>query len=319
MKTKIIIVVVLILCFILIACFYLLQWNPFNPLHEASLKIGNRDRDFSFYIPEGLVAKPKLLFVVHGSDMKAASMQLITGHQFDKLAEKEKDFIIVYPQGFRKYWNDCRKEATYDANKLNVDELLFFEAMIDYFVENYGIEKKAVFVTGFSNGGHMAFKIALERPTMLLGIAAVSANLPIESNDDCSASNKPVSVLVINGTSDPINPYNGGVVEVGDGQKRGAVVSTDETLNYWLRSAKCNSSLAKENDFPDIETSDKSKAVQFFFDCKETGKKVSLIKVMNGGHIYPNPTFFLWPKELGNVNKDINAPEIVLNFFRSLL
>jgi len=146
----------------------------------------------------------------------------------------------------------------------------------------------------------------------------VSATLPAEGNDDCTESGKPISILVMNGTSDPINPYNGGLVKAGDGKQRGDVVSTPRTLQYWLTRDKGDSTSVMEYSFPDVNQTDKSTAIRYTYHCDQTGKTVVLVKVINGGHIFMNDGFRYWPRVLGNVNKDISAPRVIMDFFRTL-
>jgi polyhydroxybutyrate depolymerase len=273
---------------------------------------------FLFYVPKHVSQTPKLVFVVHGSGMEAKGMQMLTGSQFDKLADEKRDLVIVYPQGYGRYWNDCRKADTFETSKLNVDDIAFFESMIKYFKENYNIDETNVFATGYSNGAQMCFKLAKERPAVFKGFAAVAANLPVKTNDDCISAHQPVSMLIMNGTADRINPYNGGTVKAGDGKERGEVMSTDQTVQYWLGLDNCDTTSVKEYDFPDINKSDKSTVVEYTYDAVQSGKKVVLIKVINGGHVFMNAGFHWWPRVLGNVNKDISGPQIIMQFFRSL-
>lgn len=190
--------------------------------------------------------------------------------------------------------------------------------MIDFFAKKYNIDKNEVFATGVSGGGQMCFKLAKEKPELFKGFAAISASLPVESNNDCFESNKAVSILIMNGTSDPINPYNGGEMISNDGEKRGAVMSTQQTIEYWLNLLKCDSTIKTENIYPDINKNDNSTAIEYDYKCVATNKEIKLIKIINGGHNIPNPTFFLWPKKVGNVNKDINAPKIIFEYFMNL-
>ncbi len=309
---------ILVLSLSLILYIGSLQLARSSPLQSAHLKIGSLQRMFLYYIPKHLSESPKLAFVLHGSGMEAKGMQMLTGAQFDKIADKQKDLIIVYPQGYGRYWNDCRKADTFETTKLNVDDIAFFESMIKYFKEHYRIDEKNVFVTGYSNGAQMCFKLAKERPAIFKGFAAVAANLPVEANDDCVEAHQPVSMLLMNGTTDRINPYNGGMVKAGDGKERGVVMSTDQTLQYWLGLDNCDTTSKKEYDFPDVNTTDKSTAVEYTYDSIQSGKKVVLIKVINGGHIFMNAGFHWWPRVLGNVNKDINGPQVIMEFFQSL-
>jgi polyhydroxybutyrate depolymerase len=250
--------------------------------------------------------------------MTAMEMIIATGHQFNKLADESKNVIIVYPEGYKKSWNTCKMDSTREAKKLNLDDVGFIEHMINFFSTHYNINSKEVFAMGVSNGAQMCYKLAKQKPGLFKGFAAVSANLPIETNNDCFETNQPVSILVMNGTADPIEPYNGGEIHLDDGASHGSVVSTWQTMRYWKNLAKCDTASAKEYDFPDIDKSDNSISVKYTYINAATNKEVVLVKIINGGHNIPNPTFFLWPKVLGNVNKDINAPKIIFDYFMSL-
>jgi polyhydroxybutyrate depolymerase len=296
---------------------YLFQWNLFKPLCYGNISIDRIEREFYYYIPDKISEKPGLIFVLHGSTMSAKQMVLVTGHQFNKLADKYKNYIIVYPQGFQKYWNDCRKQYQKEKRS-SLDDVAFFEKMIDFFGDKYFIDKTDVFAAGYSGGAQMCYRLAKEKPESFKGFAAISANLPVQTNNDCTESNQPVSMLVMNGTSDPIDPYNGGEMKTGNDSTHGTVVSTEQTIQYWKHISKCDSVPAKEFEYPDINADDHSTAVKYDYPCSLNNREITLIKINNGGHNVPNPTFFLWPGKVGNVNKDINAPEIVYDYFMSL-
>lgn len=288
------------------------------PGHMESLMIDSLERRFSFHVPENLKPHPKLLFVLHASAMTARGMEAVTGRLFDSLADANKDFIVVYPQGYHGYWDDCRKSATYEAKTQNIKDTEFFSRMISYFSQQYGIDTGRVFAMGYSNGAQMCFRLAEEKPGMFRGLAAVSANLPVETNNSCIESGKPVSMLIMNGTSDPLNPYNGGTFGDEDRDHRGAVLSTDQTLHYWLGLSRCDTNSMTTFNFPDVDKEDNSTAVKYDYSCPSTGKDIVLVKILNGGHLVPNPDFNSWPKSLGNVNGDINAPVIIWDYFSGL-
>lgn len=117
MKKILYILLVIILISALTVAFYSFQWDIFNPLHSETLKIDNIKRKFYYHIPKNITQNPKLIFVLHGSNISATLMQLVTGHQFNKLADKTKDVIIVYPEGYKKYWNDCKKAGARETKE----------------------------------------------------------------------------------------------------------------------------------------------------------------------------------------------------------
>lgn len=283
-----------------------------------SIKIDNIFRSYESYIPKVITKQPKLIFVLHGSTMTTKQMLNLTGNQFNQEQNASNNRIIVYPQGFETYWNDCRKSATYSANLLNLNEVGFFKTIISKFENEFDVDRSEVFIVGWSNGGHMVYKLAKENPTLFKGFAVINANLPEESNNDCISENKPVSILIANGTADSINPYNGGKVVLGDGKDRGSVVSTMNSIKYWKDLMKCEEIIETKRELPDTDKSDSSTVILYDYECERLGKKIELIEIKNGGHIIPNPTFNEWPEYLGNINRDINLPALILDFFDSL-
>jgi polyhydroxybutyrate depolymerase len=58
----------------------------------------------------------------------------------------------------------------------------------------------------------MAFRLAMEGPVEIAAVAAVAANLPTPDASSCPQQGRTSRVMLIHGTSDPINPYQGGTV-----------------------------------------------------------------------------------------------------------
>lgn len=287
--------------------------ETYKSVQADSLQIGDYNRTFLFHKPQNLSKKPKLIFVLHGSGGSGKLMNQFTDGWFGKLADERGDVIVVYPNGYKNHWNECRKEANFEANLLNIDDNSFFKGMINYFIKNYGIDKKQVFVVGHSNGGHEVFKLAKELPTYFKKYAAVSANLPVASNDDCESSQKPVSMMVINGTGDGINPYNGGEVKMSGGAKRGSVISTDETMQYWANLAKMDFSKATKFDYLDTDKEDGATATLYTLKNKKVD--IRLIKVENGGHVLSVPMTTKPPANMGKFIQDINMAKVVFDYF----
>ena len=111
----------------------LLSQNPYETLQADSLQIGAYSRSFLFHKPANVSHKPKLVFVLHGSNSSGQRMTQFTEHWFSRLADERGDVIVVYPNGYKNHWNECRKEANFEANLLNIDDNTFFEKMIDIY------------------------------------------------------------------------------------------------------------------------------------------------------------------------------------------
>lgn len=238
----------------------------------------------SFHFLKSGSRNASLLFVLHGSGGNGRQMQERT-KSLEKMAPAE-NILLVFPDGYKKYWNECRKTANSAANLENINENAFFESMIVYFKERYQINEKQIFAVGTSGGGHMAYKLALTMPERFRAITALIANLPDTNNMDCAEKKMAIPVLIVNGTEDKVNPYNGGEVIISNNISLGLVRSTDKTFAYWSSLAGYKGS-PKQEKLPDADPHDGKTIEKFTF--KKKGKpEITLLKVIHGKHDYPN-------------------------------
>ena len=296
---------------------WFLGWDEIEPpalpgaLVEGKAEYDGLQRRWRAYLPAALPENPAMVLLLHGSRGDGALMRASTFYGFDVVAERA-GFIAVYPDGFEQHWNDCRGGADYSANLLDVDDVGFLSFLIQKLAEEYGADLSRVYVAGISNGGQMAYRLAMESSDTVAGIAAVAANLPIESNLDCDPLGQAVSTLIINGTADPINPYEGGVVDIFGNTSRGMVMSSLATATYWASLAGFEdqgaSSLWEESD-PDDGTSVRSVSWS-----GPQGPSVQLLTIEGGGHTVPHPVFRL-PRIIGTTSHEFDGAEIIWSFF----
>lgn len=244
-----------------------------------SLLIDGHYRSFHFNKPTASNTNASLIFVLHGSGGNGIKSMKGTA-KLIALAEIE-NILMVFPDGYKKNWNECRKMAPAAANVENIDENTFFSKMIDYCVSNYKINPNRVFVVGTSGGGHMAYTLAMTIPEKIKAITAIVANLPVASNMDCIEKRMPIPVMIINGTNDPTNPYNGGI----SAKNKGLVRSTDETFRYWATLDGYKGEPTRES-VPDTDPTD-GKTIEKYTYKLEGKPEVTLLKVINGEHNNP--------------------------------
>ena len=158
---------------------------------------------------------------------------------------------------------------------------------------------------GYSNGGHMAFRLALEAPELLAGVAAVAANLPAPENMDCHASGRPIPVLMINGTEDPINPYQGGDVTIFGHGNRGRVLSTAESAAWFAQLDGAAPAITAEH-LPSTAPTDPGWAERALWKSP-SGMEVSLFTIHGGGHTLPQAQIS-YPAQLGNSGPGVAGP-----------
>jgi polyhydroxybutyrate depolymerase len=149
------------------------------------------------------------------------------------LADARK-FLAVYPAGTGRLptWNSgaC---CSY-AMRNHVDDMAFFNALLDKIEKDYAVDSKRVYFAGISNGAMMSFRLACEMSDRVAAIA------PVEGSQDteCHPSS-PVSVLVFHGTADRLVPYAGGSTPYQMGSKRSDTPVKD-TVASWAKRDGCS-------------------------------------------------------------------------------
>ena len=323
-KVKVASILILTAVLLLSACIKLLpiQVSATPPvvgkLHHHKLLVGDLSRELDYYLPNDLQKKPSLIFALHGSMSTGKDMRKQTAYQFDYLAEQE-NIIVVYPYGYKKHWNDCRASASYAANKKNIDDLAFFKLMITYFQEHYDVDASKVFATGISNGGHMIYRLGMEMPNDFLALAAMAANLPVDKNLGCTKSNVPISIAIFNGTDDPVNPYEGGLVNILGNKSRGSVYSSKGTAEYWSNlfiSGAQSTSDYKEVNLKESDGDLKTSITLRIWKSLH-GDQVRLYSLQGSGHVVPSK-LVSFPFFVGGNAGDIEAADEIWNFFSEI-
>jgi polyhydroxybutyrate depolymerase len=246
-----------------------------------SILVEKNYRSFHFNKPAVDTKNFEIIFVLHGSGGNGLQM-MPPAAKLENISAGEH-VMLVYANGYKNFWNECRKAATSLANIENVNEQAFFEGMLAYFHSKYQTNASRFFVIGLSGGGHMAYKLAMTMPGKCRGISAVVANVPDTTNMDCEGSGKPVAVLISNGTNDNTNPYNGGNMTI-NGKSWGEVRSTERSFQYWASLAGYSGNPTVE-EIPDTVVN-KQTITRYSYSSKDK-PEVTLLKINGGEHAFP--------------------------------
>ena len=273
----------------------------------------NYERTFLSYVPKSITknSKPALIIVLHGSGIDGDRIRQWTGYEFDQMADKH-NFIVLYPDGYKNNWNDCRKIAPYPAKKQNIDDVGFINSLINKYELDYGVDPHQVFAFGYSNGGAMAYRIAIERPQLLNAVTAIGATLPTPDNFNCKIDNLSTRIMMVSGTKDPIIPYNGGKIFF-FGQNMGKALSAIATAEIFAHSSHA----VEIRDT--VRLPHKHRADHTSVDKKswvhEGITRVELYTVNGGGHVVPQPAA-KFPRFMGSITGDLDAPRAAVRFFK---
>jgi polyhydroxybutyrate depolymerase len=273
--------------------------------------INGRDRVFTVYAPKDLKPGAPLVLVFHGGGGDGPMVRLGTGGEFDLLADRD-GFVVAYPDGIAKAWNACSKGQTNAARRWEVDDVGFAEAIVESVAAKYAIDRSRVFATGHSNGGQFSYRLALERPRLIAGIAAISSNLPATDNMVCVPQNVPVPVMIINGTADPVSYYDGGRRP---GSPFGRSRSTQATVEFFA-TVNGLGGPPEISHLPHLKDSDQTSVDRAAWTAP--GKPpVILYTVNGGGHVVPQRNY-RYPPEVGRMTEDLDAPAVIWDFFSKL-
>ncbi|MEQ8225199.1 MAG: PHB depolymerase family esterase [Candidatus Eremiobacterota bacterium] len=199
--------------------------------YNCSMNCDGIERTYCLHIPPSYdkTGSVPLVIALHGLGGTGKGMNKLTG--FNDVSDKE-GFIAVYPDGIMKMWK-C------DGRLNKHGDLQFISSLIDNMSTSLNIDRDRVYATGMSNGGFMCNYLASNLSDKIAAIAPVGATMTDYQYNNFSPSD-PVSVLIMDGTEDPIVHWDGGEMTPFSGMKVGKAKSVDDTVKFWVNHNHCS-------------------------------------------------------------------------------
>ena len=288
--------------------------NPVSAadLHTHTLQADGMNRTYTVYIPSGYDNKKPVPVVVmlHGAGGTGEGVIQETG--WDKKADQE-GFLVVFPNALRinqeatasfltnpQMWNDG---SSRDRNLLpQADDVKFISLMLDSLEKSYAIDSKAIFITGFSNGASLAFRIANELPDRIAAIAPVSGHYwPLAA----SSTTTVMPTILIIGTADPLNPFDGGTIRLPWGSFEQPPFM--DTIQGW----------AKRNGHTELRSADARPGVKALYPA--AGKMDYRVYIVEGlGHMWPGGEAIFPENFIGKDPGTLQATEEIWRYFSEI-
>ena len=209
-----------------------------------------------------------ILYFLHGLGDNIT--RLDNEFHFQQVAD-EYNWAVVIPQALSQsgysMWNAGLMASS-------IDDSGFLMALLDSLAEQYPINLDSVFFMGFSMGGFMTHRMAIEHGDRITACAPVSG-LITHSMSNLSAV--PVRMLHIHGTTDPVVGYDGNSQYFGSNLG----LSVDAILNYWKNANNCVDEPIIDT-FPDL----KNDGLRFVRYTYEGDAELQHIKVIGGNHTW---------------------------------
>jgi polyhydroxybutyrate depolymerase len=276
---------------------------------EVTLQSGGSERTFLLHVPPSAVPGTELPVVLlfHGRYGTSAGLEEQTG--FSTIADRE-GFVAVYPQGEGRRWSDGRQGEDWK-------DIVFVCAILDTLDSFCSCDSTRVFAAGMSNGAFFCNYLAGNRPDLIRAIAPVAGGMACPWPGGFSPEGH-VSVLMINGTADPLVPWEGG--EVGYERSRrdqGFMYPVEEAFGMWAEACGCTAP-ADTVDMPDADPADGCTCRRISWQPAGDGTMVELIRVDGGGHTWPGLEDGLGEGLVGLTCMDFDSPEAIWEFFDSV-
>ncbi|MGI4832455.1 MAG: alpha/beta hydrolase family esterase [Janthinobacterium lividum] len=282
------------------------------PVQPGTIRMGERERRYRAFVPAQRPAKAALVLVLHGSAMTGKAMRRTTGYVFEELADKH-GFAVAYPDGYQGNWHDCRRDTTFPAKTENIDDMGFLRALVARLCAEYDLDSARVYAFGYSNGGQMAFRLAVEEPRLVAAVAATGATLPVPEASTCPQAGPTARVLVASGTNDPISPFGGGEVTIFGFRSRGFTISARATVEEFARRNGLTDNPVTAT-LPHQRPADSTSVEEVVWARADGTPVVAFYPIAGGGHVIPQPKSRA-PRFLGATTGDLNLPEQAVRFF----
>ena len=219
----------------------------------GELMFGGLPRTYQVHVPAGLDHPAGLVINLHGAGMTGGDQAAVTN--YNAVAD-QYGFVVAYPDGIDFSWADGRGASAPDRQ--GVDDVGFLVELVNRLSHDYGIAPGRVFATGMSAGAFMATRFACQRADLVSAIAPVAGTLG--AGFPCAPS-RPVSVLQMNGTADPVVPFTGGTMLGRGGYSD--IVAPPAMAQRWREIDRCSTA-----------------------GCAD-GADVVFIPIDGGGHVWP--------------------------------
>lgn len=280
---------------------------------NKTIFVDGLQRKYILHLPPSYttVQNFSLIIALHGGGGTATGAVKL--YNLETLADKN-NCIIVYPDAVNKAWSIPGMASRVKRLNTAVDDVHFISALLDTLIAYYKVNDKKIFCTGLSRGAMFSYYLADALNDRIAAIAPVCGGIS-KTMAATYSFKKPIPVLMINGTADPLVNYNGGFGKMNnrnEGNDDADLLPTEMLLNKIIQLNKCTTKPVITS-LLNVDASDECTETEADYNCNNV--KVDFIRIENGGHTWAGGTQYLPKFIIGRLCKDFSASQKIVDFF----
>lgn len=266
-----------------------------------TLLVDGVQRHWRMYVPGSYDGQTPMPLVInfHGTSFTPERQARMS--QLEPLADSE-GFLVASPAGEslasangRASWNAVLEPGA-------VDDVRFVREMIERISDQYSVDPKRIYATGYSGGARMSSRLACD---LSQSIAAIGPVAGVRYPEGCR-SPRAVPVMAFHGRRDPINPY-----ELQPDSPTYWREGVESALSHWVTHNECDPS--------PVEEAVSATVVRIsYYGCRD-GAEVVFYRSDDAGHTWPGSPAAaeLAQLGLGTTNSEIPATRLMWEFFQA--
>jgi len=288
------------------------------------LTVDGIERSYLVHPPkDGNAKRPwPVVLMLHGGGGTGAATAWETGWEAKADAA---GFLVVFPNAVARdpsrpgsfsrnpqLWNDG-SDRFYPGQSA-VDDVRFIDVLLDDLGERFTVDSDRVFVTGFSNGASMSFLLGAQLSNRIAAIAPVAGACWREP----VALQRPVPMLYLTGTEDPLNPIEGGPPKLATGGSDAVRAKPKppvwKSILRWLRALDLDPVPTRVSEQAGVRTEiyDRSARGQ----SRSGNVQVVYVSVEGLGHTWAGGRSLLPRWLVGSTSDRVSATDLIWEFFR---
>jgi len=285
--------------------------------HEFTLRVGTLDRRYTVRVPLGYdgITRLPVVVMLHGGGgtSKGAATETGWGAKADAAG-----FLAVFPNALPEdtskrssfgrnpqLWNDGSDR--FHPGQIPPDDVAFLNAMLDQLQSTFPVDPRRIYFTGFSNGASMAFRVGAELSRRIAAIAPVAGACWRET----PMVERPVPMLYITGTADPLNLIEGGVPKLATGgsdkSRAKPKPPVRDSILRWVRAIGAPAT-------PHTTTQENGVRTETYGPGRD-GAEVVYVSVEGLGHTWAGGKSLLPAFLVGARSDKLSATDLIWEFF----